>query len=143
MEELSVEWRLRAIRGATTVSENTVEAIREALIELLDEIEARNKHITPTEIISVTFSVTRDLNAIFPAAIARERPYWDNVPMLDVQQMHVEGSLERCIRLLIHVFVPSQANICHTYLREAKNLRPDWSLAQPPASSAQAFQFRQ
>jgi chorismate mutase len=60
-----VEWRLRAIRGATTVSENTVEAIREALIELLDEIEARNQQITTTEIISVTFSVTRDLNAFF------------------------------------------------------------------------------
>jgi chorismate mutase len=50
-----VEWRLRAIRGATTVSENTVEAIREALIELLDEIEARNQQITTTEIIQCYF----------------------------------------------------------------------------------------
>ena len=128
MEEFGVEWRLQAIRGATTVSGNNVEAIREAVMELLDEIEERNK-LDPTEIISATFTVTRDLDAIFPAAIARKRPDWDNVAMLDVQQMHVEGSLERCIRLLIHVNLPvSQVKICHTYLREAASLRPDWSL---------------
>jgi len=125
-----VEWRLRAIRGATTVSENTVEAIREAVTELLDETEARNQ-IDPVEIISATFSVTRDLDAIFPAAIARSRPYWDNVPMLDVQQMHVEGSLQRCIRFLILVNIPiTHSKVCHTYLREAKHLRPDWNLPQ-------------
>lgn len=131
MEEVGVEWRLRAIRGATTVSQNTVEAIREAVTELLDEIEERNQ-LDPNEIISTTFTVTRDLDAIFPAAIARKRPDWDNVPMLDVQQMHVNGSLERCIRLLIHVNLPvSQVNIYHTYLREAASLRPDWSLQKP------------
>lgn len=130
-----MEWRVRSIRGATTVSQNTVEAIREAVMELLDELEVRND-IHPTEIISATFTVTRDLDAIFPAAIARKRPYWDNVPMLDVQQMHVEGSLERCIRLLIHVNLPvSQLHIWHPYLRQAKSLRPDWSLPQPTLMS--------
>lgn len=129
-------WQVKAIRGATTVSENTVAAIREALMELLDEMEARNQHIAPTEIISATFSVTRDLDAIFPAAIARKRPNWDNVPMLDVQQMHVAGSLERCIRFLIHVNVPgSHVKIYHIYLRQAQNLRPDWSLPQSSVSS--------
>lgn len=126
-----MEWRLRAIRGATTVTENTIAAITEAVTELLDETEARNQ-IDPIEIISATFSVTRDLDAIFPAAIARHRPYWDNVPMLDVQQMHVEGSLQRCIRFLILVNIPTtHAKVCHTYLREARNLRPDWNLSQP------------
>ncbi len=136
-EELSVEWRVRAIRGATTASENTVEAIREAVMELLDELEAHNQ-IDYDEIVSAVFTTTRDLNVIFPAAIARERPHWDNVPLLDVQQMHVEGSLERCIRFLIHLNTPaSQAEIHHPYLRQAKNLRPDWSLAQvsSPVSS--------
>lgn len=125
-----VEWRVRAIRGATTASENTVEAIREAVMELLDALETYNQ-IDHQEIISAIFTTTRDLDAIFPAAIARERPQWDNVALLDVQQMHVEGSLERCIRCLIHVNTPvSQTEIYHPYLRQAKNLRPDWSLAQ-------------
>jgi chorismate mutase len=129
MEDISVEWRVRAIRGATTSSENSVEAITAAVTELLDELEKRND-IDPEMIISATFSATRDLDAIFPASIARKRPRWDNVPLLDVQQMHVEGSLPRCIRFLIHINLPTNhSEIYHPYLQGAKNLRPDWSLA--------------
>jgi chorismate mutase len=129
-------WKVRAIRGATTASSNTVEAIREVVSELLDEIEARNQ-LDPEDIISVVFTTTQDLDAIFPAAIARERLNWENVPLLDVQQMHVEGSLERCIRVLIHVNTPKpQIEMCHPYLRHAKNLRPDWSLAQVSSPAA-------
>ena len=125
-----VEWKVRAIRGATTASDNTVEAIREAVTELLDELEARN-HLDPTDVISAVFTTTRDLDATFPASIARERPNWDNVALLDVQQMHVEGSLERCIRFLIHVNTANPHwEIVHPYLRHAQNLRPDWNLAQ-------------
>nr|WP_211084024.1 chorismate mutase [Cylindrospermopsis raciborskii] len=116
---------MRAIRGATTVAENSVVAITEAVTELLNELEDRNQ-LRPTEILSVTFSVTRDLDAIFPAAIARSRPLWDSVAMLDVQQMYVEGSLQRCIRFLIHAYLPTSSPIHHVYLRQAAKLRPDW-----------------
>jgi len=130
-----VGWRVRAIRGATTVPENSVTAIREAVHELLDELELHNQ-LDMDEIVSITFSVTRDLDAIFPAAIARERPHWANVPLLDVQQMHVEGSLERCIRFLIHFNTPNpNVEIYHPYLRQARNLRPDWTLAQAALTS--------
>lgn len=101
-----------------------------AVRELLDEIETRNE-LNPEEIVSAVFSVTRDLDAVFPAKIARDRPNWDNVPLLDVQQMHVDGSLERCIRVLIYVNTPNpQREMIHVYLRQAKNLRPEWSLPQ-------------
>lgn len=124
-----MSWRVRAIRGATTVSENSADAIREAVQELLDELEACNT-LDLNEIVSVTFSVTQDLDALFPASVARSRPGWTNVPLLDVQQMHVEGSLERCIRLLIHFNTPDPfCAIHHPYLRRAKALRPDWNLA--------------
>lgn len=128
-------WRIRAIRGATTVTDNSIDAIREAVHELLNELEARN-HLEMEEIVSVTFSVTKDLDAIFPAAIARERPHWSQVPLLDVQQMHVKGSLPRCIRFLIH-FNTSNPNveIHHPYLRHAKNLRPDWTFAEAALTS--------
>lgn len=129
MEDANVGWKVRAIRGATTVSENSKAAIREAVTELLDELERRNT-IDLDDIVSATFSVTRDLDAIFPASIARERPHWQNVPLLDVQQMHVEGSLERCIRFLIHINLADPLMpIYHPYLRGAKQLRPDWSMA--------------
>ncbi|MDF5710972.1 MAG: chorismate mutase [Nostoc sp. S4] len=132
---------MRAIRGATTVAENTIEAMREVVTELLDELENRNE-FQPKDMISVTFSVTQDLDAIFPAAIARARPGWDNVAMLDVQQMHVEGSLQRCIRFLIHAYLPASAPIHHIYLRNAASLRPDWSLPQYLQTPQQAVKSK-
>jgi chorismate mutase len=126
-----VGWRVRGIRGAITVPENTVEAIDLAVTELLDALEGKNQ-ISPDQIISVTFSVTRDLDAIFPAAVARKRPGWDRVPLLDVQHMHVESALARCIRFLIHADMPADQGINHPYLRQAQKLRPDWAEAQSP-----------
>jgi len=123
-----VQWRVRAIRGATTVPVNTKEAIAQAVTELLDELEAHNS-LDQSEIISVTFSVTKDLDAVFPAAIARSRPGWDQIPLVDFQHMHVSGSLERCIRLLLHFNTPeANPKIYHPYLRQAMTLRPDLAL---------------
>jgi chorismate mutase len=91
--------QLRALRGATTATANTTEAISEAVAELLDALVERNS-LEGSQLLSVTFSVTADLNACFPAAIARRRPGWDGVALLDCQQMAVSGDLPRCIRLL-------------------------------------------
>jgi chorismate mutase len=137
-DEPSVQWKVRAIRGATTATENSIEAIRNAVHELLDELEAHNV-LDPDNIISATFTTTRDLDAIFPAQVARERPHWTNIALLDVQQMHVEGSLERCIRFLIHFNTNNlEVEVHHPYLRNAKNLRPDWAIVSPTSSSSVA-----
>ncbi len=129
-----MQWRVRAIRGATTVPVNTKEAIAQAVTELLDELETHND-IDLSEIISVTFSVTPDLDAIFPAAIARSRPGWDQIPLVDFQHMSVSGSLERCIRLLLHFNTPEASpKIHHPYLRQAMHLRPDLALTTPISS---------
>jgi chorismate mutase len=127
--KMGAEWRVRAIRGATTVSENTVEAISEAVLELLAALEKRNQ-LDPENMISAVFTATRDLDAIFPAQIARQRPYWDGVALMDVQQMHVAGSLPKCIRFLIHANLPIDQPIDHPYLRGAMNLRPDLSISK-------------
>lgn len=134
MEDGNVGWRVRAIRGATTATENSIPAIRDAVLELLREIETRND-LEFSEVISVTFSVTKDLDQIFPAAIARECEGWQQVPLLDVQQMHVEGGLPRCIRCLIYVNTPHPPQrIYHAYLRHAQSLRPDLSLTNALSS---------
>lgn len=103
-----------------------MEAISEAVLELLAALEHRNQ-IDPADMISAVFSATKDLDAIFPAQIARQRPHWDGVALMDVQQMHVVGSLPRCIRFLIHANLPIDKPIEHPYLREASKLRPDLS----------------
>lgn len=122
-----MDWKVRGIRGAITVAENTKEAIAEAVTELLDKIQTHNQ-LNPQEIVCVFFTATSDLDAVFPAAIARQRHGWDRVPLMDLQQMHVVDSLPRCIRILIQVNTPClESEIVHCYLKEAQNLRPDWS----------------
>ena len=115
---------LRALRGATTAAANTVEAIDEAVIELVDALIERNE-LAGEQLLSVTFSVTADLDACFPAAIARRRPGWQQVALLDCQQMAGAGDLPRCIRLLAHVWLEPQRQPVHPYLRGAARLRPD------------------
>jgi chorismate mutase len=121
--------QLRALRGATTATANSAEAIGEAVAELLDALVERNR-LEPEQLVSITFSVTADLNACFPAAIARRRAGWDGVALLDCQQMAVAGDLPRCIRLLAHAWFPAAHPVGHAYLREACRLRPD--LTQAP-----------
>jgi chorismate mutase len=117
-------YALRALRGATTASANSPEAIAGAVNELIEALVDHNGLEGP-RVLSVTFSVTADLDACFPAAIARRRPGWDGVALLDCQQMAVAGDLERCIRLLAHVWLPLEREVVHAYLREASRLRPD------------------
>lgn len=123
-------WRVRGVRGATTVEENTIASVQKAVLELMTAIEVHN-NLDPTEIVSVTFSVTPDIDVVFPAQIARSRPNWEHVPLLDVQQMHVKGGLPRCIRVLLHInTTQTQTEIQHVYLNGAKNLRPDLNYVQ-------------
>ena len=118
-------WRVRGLRGATTVSQNTPEAMTEAVEELLDAIEKQNQ-INLDEIVSIVFSVTPDLDAIFPASVARRRSGWEQIPLLDVQQMQKSQSLEKCIRVLIYLNTPLAQNAMRpVYLRHAAQLRPD------------------
>lgn len=115
---------LRALRGATTASENSVAAITAAVDELIAALVDRNG-LVGDRILSVTFSVTADLDACFPAAIARRRPGWDGVALLDCQQMAVAGDLCRCIRVLVHAWMAPERHPQHPYLGEAARLRPD------------------
>ena len=117
---------LRGLRGATTCNANTVVAIEQAVSELMDALVNHNT-LKPDHIVSITFSVTTDLDACFPAAVAGRREGWDGVALLDCQQMAVEGDLARCIRLLAHTWMPEDQEVRHAYLGEASRLRPDRS----------------
>ncbi len=118
-------WQVRGVRGATTIEENTLEAVEEATIELISLMETANA-IDPVDIVSVIFSVTPDIDSAFPARFARTRLGWECVPLLDLQHMQVDGSLSKCIRVLMQINTPLlQHQIQHIYLRRARVLRPD------------------
>ena len=115
---------LCALRGATTSEHNSVESITSAVEELLSELVSRN-NLTPGQIISVTFSVTSDLDACFPASIARKKSGWEKIALLDCQQMFVKGDLSKCIRVLAYVSLPNEQKPQNPYIGRAKKLRPD------------------
>lgn len=114
----------RGIRGATTVETNTREAILEGTRALLLQIIESND-VHTEDVGSAIFTTTPDLNAEFPALAARELG-WHDVALICGHEMSVPGSLDRCVRILIHWNTPKAQNeIVHIYTRGARNLRPE------------------
>ena len=118
------EHRIAFIRGATTASGNSAEEIEEVVVELINELIFRN-NIIKTNLLSITFTATKDLDACFPASIARKCIGLDSVAFLDCQQMHVSDDLDFCIRIMAQVLLPQNSFAKHPYLRGASKLRTD------------------
>ena len=115
---------ITAIRGATTSNGNTSKEIENSVVELTKELISQNR-LDPKKILSITFTVTKDIDACFPASIARKCFGLDSVAFLDCQQMYVPNDVDFCIRLMALVIFPSEVTINHPYLRGASNLRTD------------------
>lgn len=118
------EWRVRGVRGATTVSHNRAEDIIAATEDLLQQMVEENA-VDLSEVVSVIFTLTEDLDAVFPAEAARRIGFVD-VPLMCAREINVPGSVRRCIRVLMHVNTTApQCAMNHIYLGDAKSLRPD------------------
>lgn len=114
----------RGVRGATTVEANDREQILRATRQLL-ALMIRLNGICREDVGSATFTVTKDLDAEFPALAARQLG-WLDVPLLCSYEISVPGSLGLCIRILVQWNTDrTQEEIKHVYLREAQRLRPD------------------
>jgi len=115
---------VRAIRGAITVENNNETDILTATRELLNSIIKEN-NISKDDVISIIFTATRDLDAVYPAVAARQIGFTD-VALMCTNEMYVPGSLEKCIRVMMHVNSDKKNNeLNHIYLKGAKILRPD------------------
>jgi len=118
------EWRLIAVRGATTVHADTAEQIQERTSELVEEMMLRNE-IKEDALVSIIFTATPDLTADFPAVAARSIGL-SQVPLLCSQEIPVDGAIERCVRVLMHAYSDRpRAEVRHVYLHDAKQLRTD------------------
>jgi len=118
------DYKIIIIRGATTASGNSVEEIEDAVVELIDALISRN-NLIKTNLLSITFTATKDLDACFPASIARKCMGLNSVAFLDCQQMFVPNDVEFCIRLMAQVLLPPDHLVKHPYLRGAAKLRSD------------------
>ncbi len=121
--------RLFALRGASSVEQNTAPAILGATEGLMREIMARNA-IGPDDVVSCIFTLTEDLDAEFPAVAAR-RLGFGRVPLLCAREIPVPGALPSVIRVLIHYYAAEAGHEArHVYLGAARALRQDLEGAQ-------------
>ncbi len=123
-EKMKDNYKISFIRGATTASGNSVQEIEDAVVELINELISRN-NIIKNNLLSITFTATKDLDACFPASIARKCNGLDSVAFLDCQQMHVLNDIDYCIRIMAQVLLPPNYAIKHPYLKGAAKLRAD------------------
>jgi chorismate mutase len=115
---------IRAVRGATTVECDTPEAITERVVALLGQILARNE-LAEDDIISILFTATEDLVSTFPATAARSMGL-GAVPLICARELAVEGSVPRCVRVMLHVTTDRPRDqVHHVYLEGAQGLRDD------------------
>lgn len=117
---------MRGIRGAITVENNTYDAIKDAVVELISELKKQNGY-KEEDISSAIFTMTSDLDCVYPAKIAREEfPEWKYVPMMCFNELEIQNSLRKCLRILITINTElAQNEIKHVYLKGAANLRKD------------------
>ena len=134
---------VRGIRGATTVERDNEAEIVAATRELLEMLREAND-FAPGELASIVFTTTSDVTAAFPAKAARQLG-WLEVPMLCAGEIATPGGLERCIRVLLHWNTDkSPEDVHHIYLRNARQLRPDFvEQAQVVEASARAQRVAQ
>lgn len=118
---------IRGIRGATSVQSDDPTLILAATEDLLQKILEGNPSLNSEDVASIFFTVTLDLVSVHPAQAARKMG-WNTVPLLCSTEIPVPGSLQRCVRVLIHWNTNlNQNQIKHVYLNEAVRLRPDLS----------------
>jgi chorismate mutase len=128
---------VRAVRGATQVDVDEKEHVLAVTRELVAELLEGNK-LAPDDVISIVFSATRDIASVAPALAARQLGL--NEPaLLCVQEMHVEGSLPRVVRLIAHVETELPRDRVHNvYHRGTDVLRRDVPAVPTSASPAGA-----
>ena len=115
---------VRAIRGATALDEDTAAQVQERTTELLQAILERNG-VAEADLISILFTATPDVRAMFPATAARSIGL-GAVPLLCATEIDVPDAMPRVIRVLLHAHTdrPRKA-LHHLYLRGTSQLRDD------------------
>jgi chorismate mutase len=113
-----------AVRGATTVENDDKEEILISTTKLIETMLQSNSIIIE-DIISMLFTCTRDIKSSYPSEAARNLGI-THAGLLCFQEMYVEGSMEKCIRILMLVNGEiQQKDVKHIFLNRAVSLRPD------------------
>ena len=121
---MAVPAAVRALRGATTVDEDTREQVILRVGTLVDQMMSRNG-VEVDDIISLLLTATDDVVSCFPAEAARERGLGD-VPLICAREIAVEGATPLCVRIMMHINTDRARDaLRHVYLEGAQGLRDD------------------
>jgi len=118
--------RLFCVRGATC-AENTKENIKDNVCELINELTSING-IKTEDIVSLQFTLTPDLDCLNPATALRiGKTSIDSsvVPLFCSAEPVITGMLEKVVRVMITVYLDSDAVLKPVYINGAQVLRPD------------------
>lgn len=115
---------LRALRGATTLEEDTSEQVNDRVQALVSAMLERNA-IAHDDLVSIVFTATDDISSMFPATAARALGLGD-VPLICARELAISGAVARCVRVLMHFYTEaSRDSLHHVYLEGARGLRDD------------------
>ena len=116
--------RVRAIRGATQLDDDSREHMLERVAEMVSDVMAANA-LEVDDFISVIFTATSDLVSEFPAYAARRLGFGE-VPLICARELEIDGSMARVVRMLAHVETDlPRSDVTHVYLHGAAALRRD------------------
>ena len=116
--------RVRAIRAATQLEEDTREHMLERVAEMVTDVMSAND-LQVDDFISIIFTATSDLHSEFPAYAARQLGF-DDVPLICARELEIDSSMPRVVRMMAHVETDlPRADITHVYLHGAAALRSD------------------
>ncbi len=113
----------KGIRGAITVEANTIESIKLATLELFGTMLLENDIQDTSKISHVIFTLTKDINAAFPAKFIREDLKLTDLAMMCYNELEIENSLQKCLRILIVLNCDDDFEPKFVYLKGASNLR--------------------
>lgn len=115
---------LRALRGATTLDEDTAEQVAQRVQALVSAMLERNG-IVHDDVVSILFTATDDVTSMFPATAARALGLGD-VPLICARELAISGAIGLCIRVLMHFYTGrAKDELHHVYLEGARGLRDD------------------
>ena len=122
--------RVRAVRGATTLEEDTPDQIAERVQELVREMLSSNE-LNDDDLISMLLTASPDVRSAFPATAVRGLGL--DVPLMGAQEADIEGGMPLCIRVMMHVETGlTRDEVTHVYLHGARGLRDRGGSAGPP-----------
>ena len=118
--------KITALRGATTIEENTREEIVSKTVELVKTLKDDNNIGSGVRAVSCLISTTVDITAFYPARAVRESGLLD-CPLMSCLEPNIENSLPLCIRVMIELASDEKTDFVprHAYLHKAAELRPD------------------